>query len=287
MARRIKNVVDYFPHMVVHGKTMTIIESKYGLIGYAFFFKLLELLGKTENHYLDLRDEFEMEYVIAKLGVDFKTATEIFDLLAKLDSIDKDLWSQKIVFSQNFIDGINDAYKRRNNLCMQKNELITYLGINVNINEVNDDINTQSIVEESKEKEIKVPPPDKPVKHDIILDLIVQFQESYKEANGDDYDLITEGKDRAAMSKLLVLYKKKNPGQNTEQTLNGFRHFFDLCNNIKDDWLRRNMSPAIIMSKLNEIKNTLRNGNQRKSSKGGATDRELAELFARKLGIEQ
>jgi hypothetical protein len=129
--------------------------------------------------------------------------------------------------------------------------------------------------------------PDKPVKHDIILDLIVQFQESYKEANGDDYDLITEGKDRAAMSKLLVLYKKKNPGQNTEQTLNGFRHFFDLCNNIKDDWLRRNMSPAIIMSKLNEIKNTLRNGNQRTSSKGGATDRELAELFARKLGIEQ
>ena len=137
-------MVDYFPHMVVHGKTMTIIESKYGLIGYAFFFKLLELLGKTENHYIDLRNEFEMEYVIAKLGVDFKTATEIFDLLAKLDSIDKDLWSQKIVFSQNFIDGINDAYKRRNNLCMQKNELITYLGINVNINEVNDDINTQS-----------------------------------------------------------------------------------------------------------------------------------------------
>ena len=48
-----KAIVDYFPHFVSHGKTMFTIEMKYGNDGYAFWFKLLEILGSTENHYID------------------------------------------------------------------------------------------------------------------------------------------------------------------------------------------------------------------------------------------
>jgi len=48
MARPNKQGVDYFPHFVNHGKTMFILEEKFGNNGYAFWFKLLELLGKEE-----------------------------------------------------------------------------------------------------------------------------------------------------------------------------------------------------------------------------------------------
>lgn len=53
MARPTKETVDYFPHFVKCGRTIFILESKYGNDGYAFWFKLLEILGDTEGHYYD------------------------------------------------------------------------------------------------------------------------------------------------------------------------------------------------------------------------------------------
>ena len=68
MARPKKQTIDYFPHSCTHGKTMFIIEQKYGNDGYAFWFKLLELLGDTAGHYIDLNDEATQEFLQAKLG---------------------------------------------------------------------------------------------------------------------------------------------------------------------------------------------------------------------------
>jgi len=49
MARPRKQTVDYFPHDtdVSSGKTLTILQSKYGNDGYAFWFKLLRMPGVT------------------------------------------------------------------------------------------------------------------------------------------------------------------------------------------------------------------------------------------------
>ena len=47
MARPKKQTVDYFPHIIKQGKTMTILENRFGNDGYAFWFKLLEILGST------------------------------------------------------------------------------------------------------------------------------------------------------------------------------------------------------------------------------------------------
>ena len=49
MSRPRKAVVDYFPHYVNHGKTLFILEQKYGNDGYAFWFKLLEMLGGSDG----------------------------------------------------------------------------------------------------------------------------------------------------------------------------------------------------------------------------------------------
>jgi hypothetical protein len=113
MARPKKQTIDYFPHSCTHGKTMFIIEQKYGNDGYAFWFKLLELLGDTAGHYIDLNDEATQEFLQAKTRISWDLCHEILDLLAKLEAIDAELWEHKIVWSQNYVDGISDVYKNR------------------------------------------------------------------------------------------------------------------------------------------------------------------------------
>ena len=114
MARAKKRTVDYFPHQCNHGKTMFILEQKYGNDGYAFWFKLLELLGNTEGHFLQLENPADWEFLQAKTHLSDSLCREILNLLARLDAIDRELWEkQKAVWCQNFVDGIADVYRNR------------------------------------------------------------------------------------------------------------------------------------------------------------------------------
>jgi hypothetical protein len=112
MARPKKQTVDYFPHDCVHKKTMYILESKYNVYGYTFWFKLLELLGSTPNHFYDCTKKSDWEYLVARTLIKSdEKALEILNLLADLDAIDKKLWdTSKIIWSQNFVDRISDLY---------------------------------------------------------------------------------------------------------------------------------------------------------------------------------
>jgi hypothetical protein len=91
---------------------MFVLEKRYGLAGYAFWFKLLELLGKTEGHFIDL-DQTASEYLQAYTSTDQTTCFEILDLLAKMESIDPKLWKDKIIWSDNFVRGLVPAYRNR------------------------------------------------------------------------------------------------------------------------------------------------------------------------------
>lgn len=113
MARPRKAVVDYFPHSVHHGKTMAILEQLWGNDGYAFWFKLLEHLGRTERHHIHWDDEIESSYFSAIANVSVDLAEEILNKLAQIGAIDKKLWGRGIIYCQNFVDGVGDAYKKR------------------------------------------------------------------------------------------------------------------------------------------------------------------------------
>lgn len=153
MARPKKKTVDYFPHSCTHGKTLFIIEQKYGNDGYAFWFKLLEFLGDTDGHYIDLNDEMVQEFLQAKTSLSKEMCNEILDLLAKLKAIDAELWEHKIVWSQNFVDGISDVYKnRRVEIPSRPSFYIQKLATE----DISTDENPQSKVKESKVKENKV-----------------------------------------------------------------------------------------------------------------------------------
>lgn len=113
MARPVKNTVDYFPHYCNHGKTIFILEKQFGNNGYAIWFKTLELLANTKNHYIDLRDESFWEFFVAKMGVSGTETKNVLILLSKLGAIDKELWQKRVIWSENFIKNISDAYKKR------------------------------------------------------------------------------------------------------------------------------------------------------------------------------
>ena len=113
MARPKKQTVEYFPHFCGHKKTMFILEQKYGNDGYAFWFKLLEMLGSYEGHVIDLSNAADWEFLQSKTRLSEDTCHEILDLLAKLDAIDPELWEQKIVWSDNFVNGLTPVYSNR------------------------------------------------------------------------------------------------------------------------------------------------------------------------------
>ena len=49
MARPKRTTVDYYPHYVKCGRTIYILEARFGNDGYAFWFKVLEVLGENEG----------------------------------------------------------------------------------------------------------------------------------------------------------------------------------------------------------------------------------------------
>lgn len=106
---------------------MFFIRAKYGIAGYGIWFIILEELGKANYHYLDLQDEKDIMYLSAQCGSDQGLVLSIIEDLVKLEAFDAELWSQKILFNQSFVDSIQDAYKKRSNSCITRDELIQIL----------------------------------------------------------------------------------------------------------------------------------------------------------------
>ena len=127
--RKDKNIVDYFPHQCEHGKTMFVLENKYGDKGYIVWFKTLELLGKSENHFIDCRKDEDWEYISAYVKAPTDLLKDIYDTCAKLGAIHTELWEHKIVWSGNFIRNIADVYRKRTKKCVGFPELCRKLGV--------------------------------------------------------------------------------------------------------------------------------------------------------------
>lgn len=113
MARPKKAVVEYFPHYCNHKKTIFILENLYGNDGYAFWFKLLEILASEEGHSYDYNNESSWQFLLAKTRVSGVIAAKIIETLANLGAIDPDLIKSKVLWSQNFVDNLDVLYSRR------------------------------------------------------------------------------------------------------------------------------------------------------------------------------
>ena len=104
---------------------------------------------------------------------------------------------------------------------------------------------------------------------DMLLDL---FLMEYKTARNDDFILTDKLKERGSIGKLLKLYKKQNPEKDSSQTLIDFQALFKQSLAVDDKFLQDNMSPSMILNKLNFIKTKLKNHNGNRNNKAsGAT----------------
>ena len=115
MARPIKAGVDYFQHDTdsMGKKTLFTLESRFGNDGYAFWFKLLEILGTQDGFYYDCGNPADWLYLVAKTRVDEVTATEILNTLSQIGAIDTELWDCKIIWIQKFVDRLKVLFDKR------------------------------------------------------------------------------------------------------------------------------------------------------------------------------
>jgi len=114
VARPKKKGVDSFAHSTKTTKVVQMIESKHGNNGYAFWFKLLEMLGTQEDHAYDCNKSADWAFLIAKTKVTEEQAEGILNTLAQLDAIDAELWDSKIIWSSNFVNQLKEIYRKRN-----------------------------------------------------------------------------------------------------------------------------------------------------------------------------
>lgn len=120
MARPKKKTLDYFPHFTVPGKTLFILESRWGNDGYAFWFKLLEVLCQSENLVSDTGNPAEWEFLLAKTHVNEETANGILNKLAELGNIDSELWSKGLVWCDSLVENVKDAFSKRKDAVPRK-----------------------------------------------------------------------------------------------------------------------------------------------------------------------
>ncbi len=124
MARPEKNTVDYFPFICAEGKKMYYLEEAYGNDGFATFVKILRELANTEYHYLDLSKNTTKMFLSAKCKVTKETLECIINDLVELGKFDKSFWDEfEVIWCQDFVDSIQDAYKKRSNKCLNKKGL--------------------------------------------------------------------------------------------------------------------------------------------------------------------
>lgn len=166
MARPSKATVEYFPLVCQFGYSIQAVENLYGNDGFVVWVKLLQKLGRSENHYIDLRTNPAWKLFYSIFKVEEHVVLNILDTLAELGSIDKKLWEHKIIYSQNFVNGIADAYRNRKSVLLSYEDILRLVGVSdvrnpqerevsdIN-NPVSDVRNPQSKLKETKEKEIK------------------------------------------------------------------------------------------------------------------------------------
>jgi len=143
MARPLKRTVDYFPHFVNAGKTLLILQNEFGNDGYAFWFKLLALLCKTDGQVYDYNNLASWRLLLAETNVSEDIANKILQLLADIEAIDPELYLAKIIWVQNLVDNLADVYTRRRNGFVPSRPVID------NINPVNVSKNPQTILDQT------------------------------------------------------------------------------------------------------------------------------------------
>lgn len=123
MGRSVKRGIDWFKHDTDASEKTTLfaLEARYGNDGYAFWFKMLEILGKKATASIDCSDINEWFHLLHRVRMEEQRVRDILDLLASLKAIDPQLWrDRQIIWSDNFVERLDTLYSKRKEGAPQK-----------------------------------------------------------------------------------------------------------------------------------------------------------------------
>jgi len=167
MARPERHDVDYFPFFIKDGKTLYILESKYGCKGTGFFTNLMRFLCRTPDHYFHIKNESDRMYLFATLKCDDVSGAEMLNIMAETGKIDKKLWlSHSVIVSQDLLESLKPAYNKRKNTIISIEEIgkliVSVVNNLVTAPETTHKVvnNPQTKVKKSKEKKSKIDIPE-------------------------------------------------------------------------------------------------------------------------------
>ena len=125
MARPERRDADYFPFYIKDGKTLFILESKYGLQGIGFFTNLMRFLTRQTDHHICIRDESDRLYFFAQIRCPEDIGMDMISLMVKTGKIDATLWNeQRVIASEDLLNSLQDAYRNRKNKIITIQEII-------------------------------------------------------------------------------------------------------------------------------------------------------------------
>jgi hypothetical protein len=286
MARPQKNTVTYFPLDCDDGKKMYYIEETYGNDGYATFIKILRELARSEFHYLNLSKPTTLMFLSAKCKVSKELLERIITDLVHLGKFNEMLWEEnKIIWCQDFIDSIQDAYFKRKNKCITLEGLLSLLeGLRVrkpSKRELITPVNTQSKVEYSKEeqrrteknreeqiKALEIASTDNVKINEIvnIFNSICNQLPSVSEITQERKSAILEIESKYGLEKIGIAFKLISKSDYLNGKINNWKASFD--------WVFR---PGNLNKILEGNYENNGNGNKLKSNNTSRTDAELKQ----------
>ena len=204
MARPAKRNCDYFPHFVTDSRDLYFIETRYGVEGYYFYYRLREFLCQCDDITCRIEYEADLEYLYRYFALDKAKVQEMIDACADNGIIDHNLWyNAKIIWQDDLAAILKDAWKGRKTPPPEKpiveieNKLRVSNAINPvssHINPVSNPINTQikgnetkvddNTTKQIKKNEIRLEDSD-----DCSVSSIAPFEEGQQETEleGDDF----------------------------------------------------------------------------------------------------
>ncbi len=154
---------DYFPFYAKDGKTLFILEGKYGCKGTGFFTNVLRFLTLQKDHYFCIADDADREWFFAKMKCDELSGMEMLHLMSKTGKLYSPLWiSRQVIVSPDLLESLKPLYQNRKNEIITIDEILISYPINAisetgNTQEpvISEAGNTQSKVKKSKVKKRK------------------------------------------------------------------------------------------------------------------------------------
>lgn len=117
MGRPQKQTADYFPHYVKDeetNRTLFVLENQFSNNGYAFYYRLKELLCLKEGHCYSCANPADWMYFTAVMKVSSEEAKAMLKILAELGEIDRELWErQETIWCQKLVDSLSHLYSKR------------------------------------------------------------------------------------------------------------------------------------------------------------------------------